>query len=280
MNALSLKNRYRRATFCRMIFALATAVASAFGASGAHAQGFAAMISPPRFELSAKPGEKIRQVMEITNASAQAAKYFLKTADWTLDKVGGVAFEDNLQPGSCRPWVAIERREITVTGGGRYRYRFEITPPADAPAGECRFAVLVEGEPQAVAASNGPPIPMSGRIGIIVYVKIGSATSKLEIVSANVAVVDNEATPVLHVRNSGNAHGRLDGFLSGTDASGKKLDFSISTLPILPGETRVIPLTVTRGERDAPIKIAYPITIRGNLEWADKSNPFEQRFQP
>ena len=36
------------------------------------AQGFAAMVSPPRFELTGKPGQTQRQVIEIMNADAQA----------------------------------------------------------------------------------------------------------------------------------------------------------------------------------------------------------------
>ena len=248
--------------------------------TGVAAQGFAAIVSPPRFELTAKPGEKVRQVIEIGNAGTQAAKYHFKTADWTLDKSGGVSFDESLQPGSCRPWVAIEKREVTVAGGGKYRYRFEVAPPADAPAGECRFALLIEGDEQTVKAANGPPVPVAGRIGVIVYLSIGGAAPKLELVGSQVATINGEATPVLQIKNSGNAHGRLDGFLSGTDAGGKKLEFSLSTLPILPGETRGISLIVNRGEQEALTKIKFPITVRGNLEWADKSVPFEQRFTP
>ena len=81
------------------------------------------------------------------------------------------------------------------------------------------------------------------------------------------------------VKNSGNAHGRLAGFLSGTDAAGKKLEFTPSTLPVLPGETRAISLVLYR-ERDEALKIAYPITIRGKLEWGrQESTPFEQSFR-
>lgn len=248
--------------------------------TGVAAQGFAAIVSPPRFELTAKPGEKVRQVIEIGNAGTQAAKYHFKTADWTLDKTGGVSFDESLQPGSCRPWVAIEKREVTVAGGGKYRYRFEVAPPADAPAGECRFALLIEGDEQTVKAANGPPVPVAGRIGVIVYLSIGGAAPKLELVGSQVATINGEATPVLQIKNSGNAHGRLDGFLSGTDAGGKKLEFSLSTLPVLPGETRTISLIINRGEQEALTKIKFPITVRGNLEWADKSVPFEQRFTP
>ena len=267
-------------TVCGRLVGVLCLLLAAAGPSSSFAQGFAAIVSPPRFELSAKAGEKIRQVVEITNASSQAAKFHFKTADWSLDKTGGVTFDETLQAGSCRPWIAIERREITVSGGSKYRFRFEIAPPADAVPGECRFALLIEGDEQVVKSANGPSVPVSGRVGVIVYVTVGGAAPNLDIVSTQVTVVNGEAVPVLQVKNSGNAHGRLDGFLSGTDAGGKKLEFTISTLPILPGETRAINLTVTRGERDAPIQIAYPITIRGNLEWADKSNPFEQRFAP
>lgn len=264
----------------RVFFATACTLTAMAVAANTYAQGFAAIVSPPRFELFAKPGDKIRQIVEITNADSQSAKFYLKTADWALDKTGGVSFNEVLQAGSCRPWVSIEKREITVSGGGKYRYRLEIAPPVDAPSGECRFALLIEGDEQAVKTPNGPPVPLAGRIAVIVYVTVGSAVPKLEIAASEVALVNGEATPMLQVRNSGDAHGRLDGFLSGTDASGKKLEFSVSTLPILPGETRAISLTVTRGELDPPVKIVYPITIRGNLEWADKSVAFEQRFAP
>jgi hypothetical protein len=241
------------------------------------AQGFAALVSPPRFELFAKPGDKLREVVEITNASVQPAKYRLKTADWRLEESASVTFSDALNPGSCRPWVAIESRQISVTAGGKHRYRFEVAPPADAPVGECRFAILIEGDEQQVQTPGGPAFPIAGRLGVIVYVTVGDAAPKLEVAATRVAAVNGEDVPVLMVKNSGNAHGRLAGFLSGTDASGKKLEFTASTLPILPGEMRAISLVVYR-ERDEPTRVAYPITIRGKLEWGGKSEPFEQTF--
>ncbi len=127
----------------------------------ATAQGFAALVSPPRFELALKPGERQREVIEITNASGQPSKYRVRTADWTLDENAAVKFDDALKAGSCRPWVALEAREITVSPGGKYRFRFDIEAPANASAGECRFAVLIEGESRrsscpAARASRSP----------------------------------------------------------------------------------------------------------------------------
>jgi hypothetical protein len=253
------------------------AAIAAFAAGGAQAQGFAALVSPPRFELHARPGERLREVIEITNASGQPARYRLKTADWTMDALAAVKFDDGLRPGSCRPWVAIEKREINVPAGGKYRYRFEAAVPADARDGECRFAILLEGDEQSVQTPGGPTFPIAGRLGVIVYVTVGDAVPQLEIAGGRIASVNGEDVPVLTVRNGGNAHGRLAGFLNGTDASGNKVEFTPATLPILPGETRAISLVPYR-ERDEPVKIAYPITIRGKLEFAGGSMPLEQTF--
>jgi hypothetical protein len=245
----------------------------------AAAQGFAALVSPPRFELAAKRGEARREVLEITNASAQSARYRFRTADWSLDPKGAVVFDDALKPSSCRPWVALESRAITLAGGGKQRYRFEVTPPADALAGECRFAILIEGDEQPVQTPGGPAFPIAGRLGVIVYATVGDAKPELEIASTTTASVEGTTMPVLVIRNSGTAHGRLTGFLNGKDAAGKEHEFTTSSLPILAGETRAIPLVFHR-ERDEPVRITYPITIRGKLEWGDRNTPFEKTFAP
>ena len=236
--------------------------------SAPHAQDFAAVVSPPRLEIRAEPGQRIRQVVEITNAGPRPSRYHLRTADWTLGADGGVSFAEDMAPDSCRSWVAIERREIEVPGGGRYRYRFEVQAPPDATPGECRFALMIEGDPQTVQTGNGLPVPVSGRIGVIVYVAVVEAAADLQIVEASVADTPGGIVPALAVHNSGNAHGRLNGFLSGTDARGRRLEFFPSTLPILPGETRLIPLTASIGP-DAVTDIAFPVRVAGVVEWGD-----------
>lgn len=258
---------------------LAAAVASA-GAlpSIVSAQEFSAVVSPPRIEIRAQPGDRVRQVVEITNTGARPAKYHLRTADWTLAADGGVTFAEELADDSCRSWVAIERHEIDVPAGGRYRYRFEMQAPAAAPVGECRFALMIEGEPQAVRTASGVTVPVSGRIGVIVYVAVGPAVADLQVVETSVADAAGGFLPVVTVRNVGNAHGRLDGFLSGTDAAGRRLEFTPSSLPILPGETRALPLSASDGSR-AVTDIAYPVQVAGVIEWGDgKRIEFNQPF--
>lgn len=261
-------------------FRLAAAIAAAATTTLPAQAQFSLAVSPPRFELSAKPGERVREVLELTHSDSRPGAYKLKTADWTLRPDASVDFRDELQPESCRPWVAIERRELSITPGRPYRFRFEVAPPADTPPMECRFAVMIEG--QQPAAAPGVPIALGARIGVIVYVAIGEVAPVLELAGTAVQTIDGRPTPVLKVRNTGNAHGRLAGFLSGKDAGGTALEVQAVTTPIMPGETRDIALVATKpGDTETTVTIRYPLSVSGKLEWGRKGSlAIEQRFTP
>ena len=246
--------------------------------ASAQGQGFAALVSPPRFELEAKPGKTSRNVIEVSNRSTAPAKYLVHTADWSLAEDFGVNFHDDLQPDSCRPWVAIERPEVTVPGGGTLRYRYEVTVPADAPAGECRFAVMIEGTEPSIAQSAGLTVPVNGRIGVIVYLAIGDAAADLEVLGPKVVTLNGQQVPGLRVHNAGNAHGRMSGFLTGTDTKGISYDFTPSDFPILPGEERVIFLTPSTAKDEHPT-LTFPVTVKGTLEWGKKRTELNQQFE-
>lgn len=249
------------------------------GLGGAsHAQGFAALVSPPRFELSTRAGKTLRSVFEISNRSTAPSKYYVRTADWILAPDFSVSFQEELQPGSCRPWVALERPEVVVPGAGTLRYRFEVTVPADAPAGECRFAVMIEGAEPSFAHSQGLDVPVTGRIGVIVYVTIGDGAPQLELFGPKIAMLNGQRVPALRVHNAGNAHGRMGGFLTGTDAKGISYDFTPSDFPILPGEQREVFLTPSSGTDERPT-LSFPVTVKGTLEWGDHKTKLDQIFE-
>ena len=248
------------------------------------AQGFSALVTPPRIEMAVKPGQDARQIIEITQMSPTPGRFRIYTNDWEMNAQGGVQFFDELQPDSCRPWVALERRELTIAGNSKVRFRIQVSPPLDAPVKECRFAVMIEGLDTSAINSNGVGFPVSGRIGVIVYAGMDGTQAKLSVVGQSVvpSLEAKDRLPVLNVKNEGNAHGRLAGLLTGTDARGQRLDFSPSTLPILPGLTRPITLNISpdpNAPKEAPLPIiAYPITIKGNLEWGGKAQAFEATF--
>ena len=266
----------RFASLPRRLFAIS---ALALSATAASAQGFAAYITPPRFELQLKAGEASRQVVEIQHAGSQKGQYRLYTNDWTYRPDQSVDFSEALAPDSCRPWVAIERRELTLEPGARYRYRFEIAPPPDTPPRECRFALMIEGL-DTTRVQGDLNFPVGGRIGVIVYAAVGGAAPQLSITGMRVVTVQGQPTAVVDVRNSGNAHGRLEGFVNGTDASGQRVEMAPADLPILPGETRPVAIVpVVDSGKPAPA-LRFPLSIKGRLEWGKNSLPLDATFAP
>lgn len=230
----------------------------------AMAQEFAAVISPPRFEDRAAPGKTYRNVFEVTNVSSRPARFTVETADWALDASGAPVFSQSLSPGSCRPWVGIEANELRIGSGAKRRFRFEVAVPADAPRGECRFAIMVEGEPG--VPQGGVPLPVSGRIGVIVYLAIGDAAPVLEVVRVDSMDFNGQRVPALTVRNTGDMHARLDGWLAGVDGTGQRLVLVPDNGPVLPGMTRTLPLVPQTEDGDMTPVVTWPLRIKGRLD--------------
>ena len=230
---------------------------------------FAIAISPPRFEVEGRAGQVSRHALTLNNGSALTTVLQVSTADWRLAPDGTAAFTDELAPDSCRPWVAIERRSVSLAPGGQYKFRFEVTPPADTPARECRFALMFGGDGGA-ADVNGLRLPIAAQVAVIVYLRVGDARPVLRVAGSTTGTLNQLGTPALLVRNDGLAHGRVAGFLSGTDAAGTPLDYQPATTPILPGETRVIPLVPSRqGGGGQQVAVRFPVTVKGRLELSE-----------
>lgn len=262
----------------RRLLLTTTLSLAVLAASNVRAEGFAALVSPPRFEVSGKAGTTLRQVIEITNRSNTPSEYRIHTSDFVLGPDYGVAFHDELLPGSCRPWVAIERPLVALPGGGTARYRFEVQVPADAQPGECRFAIMIEANEPSLAKAGGVQLPVVGRIGVIVYIEVGDAAPQIEVFGPATVNHNGQQVPALRVHNAGNAHTRMSGFLTGKDATGHKYDFTPSDLPILPGEVREVLLTPSTPDDTNPT-LTFPVSVQGTLEWANHSMPLDERFK-
>ncbi|MFM9924239.1 hypothetical protein VLK31_14695 [Variovorax sp. H27-G14] len=255
-------------TFARALLALATAAACA----GAAAAPFEIAIMPSRFELSAKSGTRLGQSLDIHNVGSTATEVSLRTIDWGYSPEGEISYLDALQPGSCRPWVLLERKTVRLPARGKVSFRFQIEPPADAPRGECRFMLAIEGVEPAYRAAIGQggaslSLPVTGRIAVAVYVLLNGAEPKLTLSQVGTHEVRGQRTPYVTVNNSGDAHGRLDGSLDATDAAGTRFELVPEGTPVLPGQTRQIPLSAkpaSDGKASTPV---YPLKAAGTLEW-------------
>ncbi len=235
---------------------------------------FDAAVSPPRFELKAKPGDVIRETLTLTNGAVEPARYGIKTADWKMENAGAVQYyEDAPGPDSCRPWVRLERHTISIAPQSGRGYRFEVHVPPDAETGECRFALLVSSEAAMVTpqGASGTRIPVVGRLGVIVYITIGDARPELKLADVGMAKVNGKAIALAIFRNTGNAHGRVSGALEARDARGRKVELIAEEAAVLPHATKAIalnPVDYSSGEARTPaFELVSPLHVRGKLQF-------------
>jgi len=240
----------------------------------AYAGTFDVSVSPPRIEQRAKPGKIARNTITITNFANEPGQYLVKTADWGLTPEGRVTFNDGApNESSCRPWVRIERRKLTVPAGATKSYRFEVHVPADLEAGECRFALLLSADPKTIEPMGLGSIrmPVVGRVAVIVYVMVGKARADLKVRGLKMREDQGKTVPVVILENAGNAHGRPGGDLTAVDASGRKTILAVEQFPVLPGETRAIALQPVdrygQSGQTPAFELKTPLTIRGNIQW-------------
>ena len=254
--------------------AIGLVILVSFISKPALAGSFSARISPPNFELKAKPGEVLRRVISITNADDETARYQVRTADWRLNEQGGVIITPADQPlasGSCRPWTRIESRSLRLLPGATKRYRFEVHVPEDASDGECRFAVVVSPAPDSMDSMTFGPIrfPISGSIAVIVYVTVGKAMPNLEFNGIHKTIKNNIAVPVIRFTNTGNAHARPFGSVWVEDAAGNTAELIAVSFPILPARTWDVELVADpdRSGIASMSELKYPLNLKGLIEW-------------
>lgn len=268
---------------CRWISACAALVALLVMAPAA-AASFEVAISPSRFEISGKSAARVGQSLEIYNLGASTTEVSVRTIDWSYSPEGDITYHDELLPGSCRPWVTLERKTQRINARSKVAFRFQIDVPADAPRGECRFMLAVEGvEPAYKALLEGGStsfnLPVSGRIAVAVYMAVNGAESKLELTEVAVKTINGKRTPVVSVTNSGDAHGRLEGSLESVDAKGLEFELTPETTPILPGQTRTLSLSPQGAPGQKPPEMVLPVKSKGSLDWEKGSFKVNAEFK-
>ena len=270
MNSKSCRSRWMLAAACMALPA------------GGFAAGFAAGISPSKFELRARPGQVLRDTLTIFNPADAGADYQFRTADWQLNDTSSAEFfEDELLEGSCRPWVRLERRAVRIGPGLQKNYRFEVHVPEEAEPGLCRFAILIEpAEAYQVNVDGGMSVPIVGRYAVVTYVTIGDAAADIEYLGMGTHAANGERLPTLKLRNQGDTYDRAFGRVTATDGEGRRIGLVPSSFPVLPGRSEEIRLQreAAPGESSAE-PLAYPLTLEGRIEIGGGSIEIDELFE-
>ncbi|RZL93071.1 MAG: hypothetical protein EOP82_08455 [Variovorax sp.] len=256
----------------RLATLFASLALAAGNAAPSLAASFEVAVLPSRFELETKSAARVGRSVDIYNVGSTATEVSVRTLDWSYSEDGRITYHDALQPDSCRPLVTLERKTLKVAPRSKAAFRIQVDVPADAPRGECRLMLAVEGiEPayQATIAQGGMnlSLPVSGRIAVAIYVAINGAEPKLSVGQVAMKTLNGRPTPVVTVTNAGDAHGRLEGSLDAVDAKGVAFELIPEGTPVLPGQTRTLPL-LPKGEASAaPKALSFPVKASGSLDW-------------
>lgn len=237
-------------------------------------------MSPARLELKAEPGKVSRGALTIRHMGREPANYLLRSSEWDYTAAGESVFSDTLKPQSCRPWLRLERRKISLRPDSERKFRYEFRVPAGTPAQECRLAIMVEGEgPGAVAeAGGGVSLPVKGRLAVIIYVAVGNA--KPELKYSGLSKGSQSTGHTLEIANFGNATGRVGGVLRGIDSENNDFDVSASNQPILPGQQRPLGLAFSLPGTKKVVTPVYPVRLSGELFWQHGAISISTVLQP
>jgi len=248
-----------------------------------HAATFAVRISPPNFEIKAKPGEIVRRIITIENTDVEKGIYTIRTADWDLNQNGGVIVhpQDKALPmGSCRPWTRLERKRLEVGPSRTKRYRFEVHVPDNIGDSACKFAIVLAPSPETVDAMKmgNLDMPILGSIAVIVYVTVGNAQPDVILEGVKKIYQDGEPVPLCTLRNRGNAHARPFGMVMAKDSEGRTAELLVVPFPILPGETRDVQLTADPrlSGIEKMSELVFPISLKGLIEWDGGTTKVDQ----
>ncbi|WP_018147533.1 fimbrial biogenesis chaperone [Henriciella marina] len=214
------------------------------------ADGLEVSLSPTSIELTAVPGERVRDVVTLTNNdSAETLSLTISLADWTIDAGGGLAL---LAPGDSEttitPSVRFTPAFVTLAPSETRDILIDIATPSDFDAASARrFALLASAiSPDTRPGNDG--LLRKIEVSSLVYLTGARASSDPAILDAGL----DAQTLTLSLENTGGAHARLQGTVR-IGGRSDTITLPIASLVILPGSTRDFQIPLDRQLPDNPM---------------------------
>lgn len=218
-------------------------------------------ISPETITIEADEGDEVMVEIAFMNSEDWPTPVRLEAVNWGYDKTGQRRYGAGSEIiDDCRDWWPDGSADLLIQPTAAVIYQLKIHVPDDMEEMECHFALAVL--PVRDEKSFTPRY-------LPVYVAVEDPEAELEFDSL---VMQKDAAgkpqPMVMIRNVGTARSKLYGVLEGEDAQGQELDLVVRSTEILAGETRAVPLIVSR-PGGGEVWWSAPLEIEGNLIWND-----------
>lgn len=234
----------------RFLLAVFSIVPLSLGVGSVSAQGSSSgtglSLSPPTFEISANPGDTLKNVIRVQNISEKNVKVAVEKRNFTaIGEEGSVSLTEEETTFSLASWITPGWTEFELPAKGTTNFPFEIKVPLNAePGGHFGSIIFKIGSTPPAGASGAS---LAQELGALVLLQI-SGPVKEEAILETFKVSQNffEYGPVdfeARVRNEGNIHVKPHGSLIITNILGRQVaSVPVDGRNVLPGAVRKLPI--------------------------------------
>ncbi len=215
------------------------------------AQAFGVGVQPSTVEMTIKPGDRQRQVVTIGNVhKSKTISLTMGLADWTLDKNGKLVLD---APGeterSASDWVRFSPASITLKPETSQDITVEISAPYKIEnKGDHRFALLATTMlPELNERGETSGVWNRYQLASLFYLTLTPSQSLPEVTSVAINKADKSIL-TLEIKNSGDAHARLQGNAYIKDASGAVVAETPLNAVVLDGGERIYNVSLKDAE--------------------------------
>lgn len=207
--------------------------------------GVGLSLSPPTFEISANPGDTLKNVIRVQNISEKDVKVVVEKRNFTaLGEEGSVSLTEEETSFSLASWITPGWTEFDLPAKGTINFPFEIKVPLNAEPGG-HFGSLIFKIGGLMPGQTGAALAQE--LGALILLQIAGNTKEA-------AVLESFRTPKnlyeygpvefeARVRNDGNVHAKPHGSLVITNLLGRQVaNVPIEGRNVLPGAIRKIPI--------------------------------------
>lgn len=201
----------------------------------------AVSVSPVKFELSANPGDELKNVIRIYNDSAETVNIVVNVENFSPTGEAGQVVIDEEAPDtgfSLKSWVTLDTNTFTLEPRTSRTVEFTIAVPENAEPGGHYGSILASVAPGAAGGGVG----IAQRIGALLLLDVsGEITEKMYVAEFG-APSFSEFGPVdltLRFKNDGSVHLKPRGYITITNMFGKEAGtINIPQSNILPQSVR------------------------------------------
>lgn len=205
-------------------------------------------VSPPTLELSANPGETLRNQIRVENLSDDPVTVLTDARNFTaLGEEGQAALTSENTTFSLASWMRVSPATAEIPAKGSQTFQLTITVPTNAEPGGHFGSMVFKTQPQAVRGGTG--VAVGQEIGSLMFLRVAgpiNEQAKIESfvvgkdeVKSQAAGGSTELTPALfilggpikfdtRIKNEGNVHVKPTGSITIADMFGRK----VATLPL------------------------------------------------